>query len=348
MASVTALGAMSGTSGDGLDLALVNFTETEQGFSFDILKAETIDNDPCLAQEVEEAHTFSGERLLKLHSRYGNWMGTKINEFLGDVINQPLLAGIHGPTIFHSPGDGLSFQLGHGGMVAQASGLPCVSDFRMSDIATGGQGAPLVPIGDELLFGEYDACLNLGGIANISIRTGNGTREAFDICPCNLLLNSIARLAGLNYDDGGMLARRGNVNQVLLWQFSQWPHYQNRPRPSLHKPEIEEYFDKKIEESGLSTEDKMATAAAHIASQIDACTAQGMRVLVTGGGAWNKHLISQMRRADYQIPKAEIVDFKEAVVFALLGLLRWQGRANVLKSSAPLPVAGAVYLPSKI
>ncbi|MBR4803612.1 MAG: anhydro-N-acetylmuramic acid kinase [Bacteroidales bacterium] len=339
------LGLMSGTSLDGIDLALCDISE--HGYS--VLAAETV---PYLAEWKQRLSTLekaSAYEYALANVELGHLFGRAINRFL-EGKERPEAIASHGHTIFHQPQLQLTTQIGDGDAIAAETGLPVVSNFRTLDVALGGQGAPLVPIGDELLFGEYDACLNLGGIANISYKThpnpsrGEGTRVAFDICPCNMALNRLAAMLGYPYDDGGRNARGGEVHTCLLHDLDALEYYADEGPKSLGKEWFVEQFWPLVKgflgvvPSQSQVRDALATVTSHIAIQIArVLERQQIRtLLVTGGGAWNSYLLELLSKyrseIDITVPDALIVNYKEALIFALLGYLRLTEKVNTLAS----------------
>jgi anhydro-N-acetylmuramic acid kinase len=276
--------------------------------------------------------------LLFLHKEYGTYLGNQLNEFLKNQHIKPMLVASHGHTIFHQPDKKLTFQLGDGNCIAAACGITTISDFRSMDVALGGQGAPLVPIGDELLFGEYDLCLNLGGFANISFRTDH-KRIAFDICPVNFVLNLLAASLGEEYDAEGCIAAAGKIDQKLLNTLNSLEYYRTPHPKSLGREWVENHVFSALEGSDLSIHDKMCTFVEHIALQcgniINPASRTGMKLLVTGGGAHNDFLVKQIARhsnVHIVVPDKLTIDYKEALIFAFLGLLRLLGKVNCLSS----------------
>ncbi|HDZ15386.1 MAG TPA: anhydro-N-acetylmuramic acid kinase, partial [Pricia sp.] len=261
-------------------------------------------------------------------------------------------------TTHHRPEMGVTFQIGSGQHLANASGLKVICDFRTNDVALKGQGAPLVPIGDQLFFGGYDFCLNLGGIANISFDT-KGERKAYDIGLANMILNHITRKNGLDYDKGGTLARSGVVNTNLLQNLNHLEFYR-LPYP---KSIGYEWFVKKVIPLVDAVDDKMenllCTGVHHICEQVAVqVRAQSSKtensLLVTGGGALNDYLIETLQQklgghTKVVVPKTQLIEFKEALVFALMGVLRIEGKINVLKSVTGAvrdSSSGVVFLPA--
>lgn len=327
------LGLMSGTSLDGVDLALCDIDE--KGYS--IVAATTIPYPKEWCRRLATLENVTALEYAKANIELGHYFGQIINSFLSKQ-NVPIEAiASHGHTIFHQPQIGLTTQIGDGDAIAAETGLPVVSNFRTLDVALGGQGAPLVPIGDELFFGEYDACLNLGGIANISYRV-EGKRVAYDICPCNMALNRLASQVGLPYDKDGKIARGGVLNEKLNKRLNNIDYYSIASPKSLGKEWFLSSFWSLLEASGESTENLLATVTYHVAGQI-ACVLRRHQIgslLVTGGGAFNRYLIECLERfapeTSIVIPDEKIINYKEALVFALLGYMRLKGKVNTLSS----------------
>lgn len=328
------LGLMSGTSLDGLDMALCRFEKRDSGWSFDIEKGETLSYPAEMVEQLRHAHTISSEALFALDAQLGRWIGFACNSFLKDCVPPDFIAS-HGHTVHHRPSEGFSVQIGHGAHISAACGLPVVYDFRSGDVALGGQGAPLVPVGDALLFGEYAACLNLGGIANVSF-DHNGVRMAMDVSLCNMLLDAIARKEGMLYDAGGALAARGYALSGLLDQWNSLDYFLMPPPKSLGREFFDTHFKQDVL-SNITIENLLRTAIEHIAGQIRRSLSHYPKgkLLVTGGGAFNRFLVERIQSLTYHevvVPEPGIVAFKEALVFALLGVLRMRGETNALAS----------------
>jgi anhydro-N-acetylmuramic acid kinase len=334
------IGLMSGTSGDGLDLAYCQF-EWLEGWKFEIVEAVTISFPADLGKKLARAHLLSALDLALLDLDFGRWMGEKVRDFCQEKEIQPMAVASHGHTVFHQPEKGLSLQIGNGWALHQASGQKVINDFRMKDIQLGGQGAPLVPIGDRLLFPQIDFCLNLGGISNISMEN-DGKRIAFDTSPFNLLLNAEAAKLGLAYDAGGEIARSGRVNQSLLDALNALPFYEKVKAKSLGREDMEQVFAPLIGSFELSPADAMATLVEHFAFQIAKVIQQFSSktkpsVLITGGGAYHSYFIERLDaylNSNWEKfnASAELIEFKEALIFAFLGALRLKGEPNALAS----------------
>ena len=351
------LGMMSGTSLDGLDLVLAHLTESEGAWGYKILASGCLDYEPKMRQRLQAAIEMDVGGLLAFHTEYGKWLGDQAAKFLAAQHEPADAVASHGHTVHHRPEAGFTFQLGCPQEVALRTGVPCIGDFRSLDIRLGGQGAPLVPIGDRLLFGSYDFCLNLGGISNISFER-MGKRTALDIGIANMLLNHLSSESGRAYDAGGALARSGKVLPDLLKALDNLPYY----RQPFPKSTGYEWFRDQIipllNAHPGSPEDRLRTATVHVAGtvarQIDELAGGSpATVLVTGGGAYNDFLMEQIREGMHpdirvHIPHDGLVENKEALVFALLGALRLSGSVNVLSSVTGArkdSCSGILYLP---
>jgi len=339
--SYRVLGIMSGTSLDGVDFALCTFNKRRQNWTFKIEGAKTIPYTRKWRQELSSAHLLGGLSLIELHARYGRFLGKQSIEFIrtgGYEI--PDFISSHGHTIFHQPDSGFNFQLGEGSALAASSGLPVVCDFRSLDVQLGGQGAPLVPIGDRLLFSQYDVCVNLGGIANLSFER-KGHRLAWDICFVNMGLNELAGRAGFAYDRDAKISKKGEVNQPLFKKLLGLHQRLGGNHPSLAREHFEKLFLPVINssEQSLSLNTILRTfveyASYSIAQAIQ--SSNGKTVLLTGGGAFHPLLVDRIRHfcSDnilIELGSAQIINYKEAVLFAFLGVLNREGIPNALRS----------------
>jgi len=338
--SYTTIGLMSGTSGDGLDLAYCKY-ELQDQWSFEILEALTIPFPEDLETKLMNSHLLSALELALLDVSFGKWMGEQVRHFCNEKQVKPMAVCSHGHTVFHQPSNGLSLQIGNGWALQTSADQQVITDFRMRDVQLGGQGAPLVPIGDQLLFPTVDFCINLGGIANISMEH-KGHRIAFDICPFNLLLNPQARKLGKSFDTQGTWASEGQLNKILLSQLNEVSFYQLTAAKSLGREVMEEVFIPLLENSRLTEKDLLRTLVEHYSFQIAKVIKAYSKkerpsVLVTGGGAYNtffiktlnSHLDSQWQQIE---ASAELIEFKEALIFGFLGVLRLRGENNCLAS----------------
>lgn len=334
------IGLMSGTSGDGLDLAFVHF-EYNEGWSFQIERAETYTFPQNLGKKLSTAHSLNGLELAQLDVDFGRWMGNLVEIFCEKHQIKPDAVASHGHTVFHQPSTGLSLQIGNGWALHQACRQKVINDFRMLDIQLGGQGAPLVPIGDHLLFPQVDFCINLGGISNISMQN-EGKRIAFDCSPFNLLLNAEAQKLGKPYDEGGEIARTGEVNLTLFEILNQLPFYSKKSAKSLGREDMERDFFPLIKNADLSPADTLSTLVEHFAFQISSVIKsfsqqENPSILITGGGAYNSYFLERLDHylKDNWIHVAadsQLIEFKEALIFAFLGVLRLRGENNCLAS----------------
>jgi len=345
-----AIGVMSGTSLDGLDIAAVEFQISDGKWSFKLLSAETISYSEEWENKLKQSPTLSGEELTALNSEYGKYTCEQAWRFIQDTNFAPDLIASHGHTVFHRPEKGYTLQIGNGAAIAAKTKVLTISDFRIGDVALGGQGAPLVPIGDQLLFSEYNYCLNLGGFANISFER-EGKRLAFDICPVNFVLNYFAEKHNLAYDKNGDLGRQGNIDVKLLDQLNQIPFYNSTSPKSLGREWVETEFFPVLNEFDIADSDKMRTVYEHIAIQITNTITDKGKLLITGGGAFNTFLlerINALATVEIVIPPKEIIDFKEAIIFAFLGVLRIKNRINCLASVTGAKkdsCGGTIFLP---
>lgn len=337
MKYTSGIGVMSGTSLDGIDLARCQFEESADGiWKYQVLKADTFSYTDTMRSRLANATELSALDYCKLNVDLGEVIAARINEFIGTEKKPDFIAS-HGHTVFHQPNDGLTTQIGSGAVIAARTGITTVCDFRALDVAYHGQGAPLVPIGDELLFGQYDACLNLGGFSNISFRQ-NDQRIAFDISPCNMALNNLANRIGLAFDRDGDTARKGNLISTMLEELNHIAYYALPYPKSLGKEWFDNYSLPILDKySAISPiEDCLHTVSTHIAQQIArAIPSHIHEMLISGGGALNRFLIEQLSNIfekKITIPDKLTLNYKEAIIFAFLGILRLETQVNCLKS----------------
>lgn len=335
MQTYKVIGVMSGTSLDGVDIAYCEFTFDNQ-WHFTIKHAKTFPYNETWRLRLSELKNQSGEILAKTDAYYGKYIGSLIHSFILDNNLTVDLIASHGHTIFHQPNNGFTTQIGCGANIYAATQIKTITNFRNVDVACSGQGAPLVPIGDMLLFNKYDACLNLGGFSNISFYQ-NSQRIAFDIAPCNLILNNVAQQIGFAYDNEGNIAASGNVDKELLQHFNQLGYYRLLPPKSLGVEWLETSFFPLMENSEYAANDLLATMVEHIAEKISDVIIQYnlKNILTTGGGAFNSFLIQKIQNKTQNtlvIPDTFLINFKEALIFAFLGVLRVRNEANCLQS----------------
>lgn len=350
---------MSGTSLDGLDLALCEFGYESVNTlrAFKILHAETVPYDKKLKSMLAGLMHATAEEVVRVDFVFGRFIGEHVKNFLIKNDLKADFVASHGHTVFHRPEEGYTLQVGQGATIAATAGLPTVCDFRSGDVSLGGQGAPLVPIGDRLLFSEYDLCLNIGGIANISFEY-DGKRVAFDVCPANIILNELAMRTGAEYDFNGDMARSSKIDAELLTELNKVPYYEKSFPKSLGKEYVEEFFSSLLSGTSLHVPDLLATYTEHIAVQVgEICRfsrkeANSTTLFVTGGGAFNKFLMERIKHHAENVrvivPDTLTVQFKEALIFAFLGILRIRQQSNCLASVTGASrdgCGGGVYLP---
>lgn len=328
------IGLMSGTSLDGVDLAFCEFT-LDQSWTFKIIKTETCAYSQEWLNRLINIHKGSAIELSITNLKYGKYLGELINSFIDKNSIKADFIASHGHTVFHQPEKSLTLQIGDGNAIAAQTELLVIYDFRSKDVAFGGQGAPLVPIGDRLLFSNYNYCINLGGIANISFER-NGKRIAFDICPANQVLNYLANQFNKAFDKNGEIASKGKLNQALLNKLNDLDYYKQDAPKTLGREWVEESILPILNQSKISIEDQLHTFTEHIAAQISIILNQELgNALISGGGAYNQFLVNRIQslsNSKIEIPSSDIVDFKEAMIFAFLGTLRLRNEINCLSS----------------
>jgi len=331
-----ALGVMSGTSLDGVDLALCDFNCKNTKWHYKILKTATIPYSTEWKKLLSEAPQLNGRELILLNNKYAELLSELICSFLNNENKQPELIASHGHTVFHMPEKNMTYQIGNGNVISAKTLIPVVWDFRAKDVALGGQGAPLVPIGDELLFNNFDYCLNLGGFSNISYKK-DLHRIAFDICPANIALNYLSSNIGYSYDENGNIASSGKINKKLLNELNNINYYSLLHPKSLGKEWFDNYFKPILDSSNTNVENKLRTVCLHIAQQISAILPNdsSKTVLTTGGGALNSFLINEIQsitKSKIIIPDSQLINFKEAIIFAFLGILKINNINNCMAS----------------
>ena len=359
------IGLMSGSSLDGLDIVFAEIEENGGKWTYEILHADCYPYEQEWTERLKAAVSMSALDYQILHTEYGHYLGEQVNRFIrGNQLEYKVsLVASHGHTTFHIPSRKMTAQLGDGAAIAAATQLPVVSDLRNIDIALGGQGAPIVPIGEYLLLGGYDYFLNIGGIANISAPAQNNSgRWGFDVCAANRVLNMLAAEAGKEYDDEGKMADNGNLNDQLLQQLNAFEYY-DRPYPkSLANDFGTDIVYPLIKRSRCSISDALRTYTEHIALQIKKAISgvnnfkpqtSNLKLLCTGGGAFNTFLVERLKihlaslNVDVMIPDEKLIKYKEALVMELIGVLRWREETNVLASVTGATrdsIGGAVWM----
>lgn len=346
------VGIMSGTSLDGIDFCWVEFSKNKH-WDFKILAAETEAYSTEMKAQLNAAISLHQTELDNLNQEYTKYLGQRIYNFIQkhQILNLDAVCS-HGHTVFHQPENGLTLQIGNIPKIADYIQQTVVCDFRVQDVALGGQGAPLVPIGDALLFPEYDFCLNLGGFANISFKN-NAQRVAFDICPANITLNHYIKNLGFSYDKGGGLASKGKLSLPLLESLNHLVFYQKQPPKSLGLEWLQSDVYPLIDSFSLDIDSILRTLVEHTATQI-------VRVLnhhhlkqglYTGGGALNSFLMSRIEAllgTEINNPDSDLIHFKEALIFAFLGVLKLRDEVNCLRSvtgASKDHSGGKIYFP---
>jgi anhydro-N-acetylmuramic acid kinase len=355
-----AIGLMSGSSLDGLDIVFAEFHENGGKWTYEIKEADCYSYTKEWIASLKNAGSLTALDYQLLHASYGHFLGEQVNRFIEEkrLQYQVALVASHGHTVFHLPAKRMTAQLGDGAAIAAETKLPVVSDLRSLDVAFGGQGAPIVPVGEKLLLNEYDFFLNLGGIANISARSINGEGSsqpaegyiAFDVCPANRVLNMLANDAVMEYDDEGSIAASGKIDTQLLQALNVLEYYQLDYPKSLANDFGTEIVYPMIKNAGVRTDNALRTYTEHIVIQIKNAIANlkklnrgsgtglASKLLVTGGGAFNTFLVQRLTeqlkelKTEIIIPDKKLVKFKEALIMALIGVLRWREKANVFSS----------------
>ncbi len=348
------IGVMSGTSLDGIDLAYLHFSYTNNQWHYKIETATTIPYPEKWSTTLPNLIHNTKEELQQIDKEYTQYLAQVITNFINkNTVKKLDAVASHGHTALHQPKKGITYQLGNLPEIATLINAKVICDFRTQDVALQGQGAPLVPIGDALLFAAYDYCLNLGGFANISFQE-NQNRIAFDICPVNSILNTYAQKLGKPYDKEGDFAASGIVNKTLLNQLNQIAYYQKKPPKSLGVEWLEAYMYPILEAANLSEKNILRTFVEHIAIQISKLISNPKKsILITGGGALNTFLIQRIKAnttAKIKLPNVTTIHYKEALIFGLLGVLKMRNEVNCLASVTGAQKnhsSGKIYLPKK-
>ena len=329
------IGVMSGTSLDGVDVVYVEFRKKD--FSkYEIVFSETISYSVDWVERLREGISLTRDALLVLDIEYAELLSNLINDFIyrNNIKNVDFIAS-HGHTIFHQPDKGITLQIGDGQTIANKTSKKVVCDFRTQDVAFGGQGAPLVPIGDKILFSKFKYCINLGGFANISFDNAIGKRIAFDLCPLNIVLNHYARKLGRDFDDGGRIAMKGKLNEDLFEKLNSIDYYHQKPPKSLGLEWVQKNIFSLLNEFNDDTPTILRTFVEHAAFQIYKSIGNEVSVLYTGGGVFNTFLTSRIDFFSKQrvvLMEKKLIEYKEALIFALLGVLRVENKINCLAS----------------
>jgi anhydro-N-acetylmuramic acid kinase len=355
------IGLMSGSSLDGLDIVFAEFYENAGNWNFEIKAANCYEYSNEWKARLQNATSLSALDYQLLHTEYGHYLGREINRFIeeNNLHYQVGLIASHGHTTFHVPSKKMTAQLGDGAAIAAETKLPVVSDLRSLDVAFGGQGAPIVPIGEKLLLKDYSMFLNLGGIANISFNLP-GNYIAYDVCPANRVLNLIAAMVNKDYDEGGQMAALGNVNEALLNKLNAFEYYQQSyPKSLANNFGTDEIFPL-LKSFGLPHNDLLRTYIEHIVQQIKFAVADNYKpqttnhkLFITGGGAFNSFLIERLNEElsatgiETVVPDENLIKYKEALIMGFIGVLRWRQEYNVLSSVTGAErdsIGGAIWI----
>lgn len=323
------LGVMSGSSLDGIDLAICTFTKDAK-WRFKIEQSKTLQYSNYWVKTLSNLHTKNKNTISKIDIEYGIFLAETINVFLGN--EKVDFIASHGHTIFHQPENNYTLQIGDGETIAKITKIKTINNFRNLDVSLNGQGAPLVPIGDLHLFTNYKYCVNLGGFANISIKEKHNI-IAFDICPTNIVMNEISKQLGFKFDINGDIAKKGNLILELLGKLNELSFYKQKRPKSLGREWVEEFISPLLLKE-YKKEDILHTFCEHIGIQIGVFL-KNKSALLTGGGVFNSYLISRIShysKAEICIPNHKIIQFKEALIFAFLGVLRLRNEVNCLQS----------------
>ena len=333
------IGLMSGTSLDGLDIANCTFEFKAGRWTYRIAHFETVNYSQEWRLTLSGAAELSDEQLNELDESYGRFLGDEVVRFIRRYDVKPDFVSSHGHTVIHQPEKRISVQIGNGKTISETCGFPVVNDFRRENVEAGGQGAPLVPIGDRLLFPDFSVCLNLGGIANVSTSI-DGIVQAFDISICNLAFNHFASLSGMNYDVNGELGRSGKMDESLFHELNGLKYFHFPAPKSLDASFFKKQMLPLVNLNKTSIADCARTFYEHLAFQIMSSVKEKGPVLITGGGAHNIFLIdliTQKGNVEISLADNTLIDYKEALIFAFLGVLRIRGEVNCLASVTGSP-----------
>lgn len=350
MKEYNCVGLMCGTSMDGIDIAHITFQLQNNKWIFKINQADCVDFSDVWYSRLVNLPKQSAEIFAKTNVYFGHYLGKEIQQFLTRHQLKADLISSHGQTVFHNPRMGYTIQIGSGATIAKETNTPVVCDLRTTDMAYGGQGAPIVPLGERFLFPEMHQFLNIGGISNIAIHSAKNI-VGYDVCMGNLLLNHYANTIGLPYDHNGELAQSGTLNLELLNQLNAHQYFQLKSPKSLDADQVLNWFLPVVEQFSISLEDKLATLVEHISIQLGYVLRENEDTLITGGGALNSFLVERIQantKSKICLPSSEIINFKEALIIAFLGLKRVLKQPNVLASVTGAKkdtINGAVYLP---
>ena len=353
-------GLMSGSSLDGLDVAICDISEENDRLKWEMLTHITIPFTANLTDRFNQIADLTAKELIKLDHEFAAFCARSVTDFAANQNLDIDYIASHGHTIYHEPQDGYTLQIGNGGVIAALSRIPTICDFRVNDIALGGQGAPIVPIVEKYLFPGIKFFLNLGGIANISIHSD--AIIAYDVCPCNQILNQLSQQKGKPYDEGGAMAAQGVVHTELLDSLNSISYFQAQAPKSLDNSWVRNEFYSFFEKSNLAPADGLATMTTFIAQQVAAAVRSYeeesvvstlSELMITGGGAYNSYLLNCIVNElpeNIKIKKSSsaLIEAKEAILMALMGYLRVKEKPNTLTTvtgASGQTCGGAIYIP---
>jgi anhydro-N-acetylmuramic acid kinase len=354
---------MSGSSLDGLDIVFVELEESRGTWSYTIKSADCYAYNEVWQQRLSNSKKLNAYDYMVLHTAYGKFLGESVNRFVEEhnLHHRVQLIVSHGHTVFHAPELNMTAQLGDGATIAAITGINVVSDLRAVDVALGGQGAPIVPIGEKLLLPGFNLYLNIGGIANLSLQSEEEF-IAFDVCPANRILNMLALREGKEFDEDGQLAKDGSIHKELLDKLNGLEYYHQRYPKSLSNDFGTDVVYPVIESVNINIKDALRTYTEHIAFQISLSIQDivnrkqetvNRKLLVTGGGAFNNFLIERLKEninglhIEIIIPEDNLIKYKEALIMAMLGVLRWREENTVINSvtgAIRSSIGGAVWI----
>ena len=325
MKNYNVIGVMSGTSLDGLDIVYVKFTQNES-WSFKIINSKTYKYEDSTTEILNEISRKSIKEIKEIDVEYSKKLAKMINEFINEFsINKIDFVSSHGHTAIHDPSNLITYQMGNLSTLSKEINQKVICDFRVQDINLGGQGAPLVPVGEEYLFSDYNSFINLGGFANITKKIKNKI-IAYDICPINIVFNSLCNKIELEYDNNGDVAASGKINKALYDELQSLKFYSLPYPKSLSAEWVNEFIEPILSRyHKVAVNDLLNTFSNHFADQIVKNIGNKDKLLITGGGAYNNYLISRIRAQSNSkifIPSSQIIEYKEALIFAFLGVLK--------------------------
>lgn len=351
---ISILGIMSGSSMDGIDLAICEFPK--EG-SYILHKSETIPLPDQLSDRITGFASLNPFEIADLDADFSLFVAQTINNFIGDFAGKIGLIVSHGHTIYHNPPKNVSWQLGNGGIIASKCGIDTLCDLRIQDVTLGGEGAPLASTLDFHIFKNHDLLINLGGIANVSLRGLENKLLSWDVGPCNQILNALAARNGMKYDDEGKLARKGIAIDEIMESWQKLDYFNREVPKSLDNSWVRQNFIEPILMLPYPNGDLLATSveflARQLADDIRKNSGFNMEGLVTGGGAHNTYLIERINAhcsdlgVKVQPAARELIDYKEAILMAFMGHLYQQKRANTVSSATGAVKdiqAGGLYL----